>query len=63
MIIILYNDPIPYFVCLAVDIVKEVGCPNLKVQLDLYHAQRTHGNITQTLQDYLQYIGIYITDI
>jgi hydroxypyruvate isomerase len=31
-------------------VVKEVGAPNLKVQLDLYHCQIVEGDLTTTLR-------------
>jgi 2-dehydrotetronate isomerase len=35
----------------------EVGAPNLKVQMDFYHAQIVEGDITQTLRRYMPHIG------
>ena len=34
-------------------IVHEVGAPNLKVQMDLYHLQIVEGDVTMKLQNYL----------
>lgn len=34
-------------------IVEEVGAPNLKVQMDLYHCQRVEGNPAELLRRYL----------
>ncbi|EDO46978.1 predicted protein [Nematostella vectensis] len=41
----------------AIDIIKKVDHHNIKLLLDLFHAQRGHGNLTQTLTDYMPYIG------
>ncbi|XP_065069688.1 putative hydroxypyruvate isomerase [Rhopilema esculentum] len=41
----------------AIEIIKELNCDNVKLLLDLYHHQRTHGDITNTLSNYLPYIG------
>ena len=43
-----------YFLCRtdqAVDILGRVDCLNVKLQLDLYHHQMTHGRIVDTLRD------------
>jgi len=36
---------------------EEVGEPNLKVQMDFYHAQIMEGDLTKTFQKYLPHIG------
>ncbi|QPR27309.1 HPr family phosphocarrier protein [Edwardsiella hoshinae] len=36
----------------ALAIVDEVDRPNLAIQLDLFHAQRVDGNLTQLIRDY-----------
>lgn len=49
-----------YFLSTQADahaIVTEVGAPNLKVQMDLYHAQIVEGDITVKLRRYLPAIG------
>jgi hydroxypyruvate isomerase len=38
-------------------IVEEVGHPNLSVQYDIYHAQRTEGNIITTMTEHRDQIG------
>jgi hydroxypyruvate isomerase len=38
-------------------IVAELGAPNLKVQMDFYHAQIVEGDVIATLQRYLPAIG------
>lgn len=38
-------------------LVEEVGHPNLKVQYDLYHAQRTEGNLVHTIAQRIDQIG------
>eukprot|EP00794_Sanderia_malayensis_P008024 gene8024-8883_t len=41
----------------AVEILKELDCPNIKLLLDLYHHQMTSGNITNTLSNTLPLLG------
>ncbi len=41
----------------AFAIVKEIGSPNLKLLLDLYHTQRMEGNLIETLQQNIGCIG------
>lgn len=44
-------------------LIEEVGHPNLMLQYDLYHAQRTEGNLTSTIRDHIGQIGhIQIAD-
>lgn len=49
-----------YFLALQGDahaIREEVGAPNLKVQMDLYHAQIMEGDLATKLKKYLAHIG------
>jgi len=39
----------------AVDVVKKVNHPNLKLQLDIFHLQLTAGNLTRNIQEFLPY--------
>lgn len=41
----------------AHDIVQEVGEPNLRVQMDLYHCQITEGDLTRRLEKHLPGVG------
>ena len=41
----------------ALDILDEVGASNAFVQYDIYHAQRTEGELAATLQKHLPRIG------
>jgi hydroxypyruvate isomerase len=41
----------------ALDILDEVGAPNALLQYDIYHAQRTEGELAATLQKHLARIG------
>ena len=36
---------------------SEIGAPNLKVQMDLYHAQIVEGDLTEKLRRYIAHIG------
>ncbi len=38
-------------------LLKEVGHPNLFLEYDIYHAQRTEGNLTATLREHISQIG------
>ncbi|WP_319244923.1 2-oxo-tetronate isomerase [uncultured Propionivibrio sp.] len=49
-----------YFLSMQADghaIREEVGAPNLKVQMDFYHAQIMEGDLTKTFQKYSPHIG------
>ena len=41
----------------ALDIIDEVGSDNLRVQYDIYHAQRMEGELANTLSAHLDRIG------
>ncbi|KAH0618707.1 hypothetical protein JD844_018142 [Phrynosoma platyrhinos] len=41
----------------SVAILKKVGNPNLKLQLDIFHCQIMDGNLTQNLETYFPVIG------
>ncbi len=36
---------------------EEVGLPNMRVQMDLYHAQIVEGDLTEKIRHWLPYIG------
>ncbi|XP_064386957.1 putative hydroxypyruvate isomerase [Halichondria panicea] len=40
----------------AVDILKKVDYPNVKLEFDVFHAQRMDGNLTEFLRSHLQYV-------
>lgn len=42
---------------LAFEIIKRVNCSNLKLLLDIFHAQMLHGNLTKLLEDCLPFLG------
>ena len=47
----------------ALAVVRQLAHPNLKIQYDIYHAQRTEGELAHTLQKNLDRIGhIQIAD-
>ncbi|MBX3071533.1 MAG: TIM barrel protein [Thermomicrobiales bacterium] len=49
-----------YIICSphrAFSLVEEVGHPNLKVEYDLYHAQKMEGNLATTIRDHIGQIG------
>ncbi|XP_019387194.1 PREDICTED: putative hydroxypyruvate isomerase [Crocodylus porosus] len=41
----------------AAAILKQVGRPNLKLQLDIFHCQIMEGNLTRTLETYFPLVG------
>lgn len=48
----------------AFEIVREVGSPNVKVLYDLYHEQRTHGNLIEKLEKNIDAVAlIHIADV
>lgn len=54
-----YNAPGYYLTStgLAVDIIREVGAPNLKLMFDCYHVQIIEGDVTRRLEALLPLIG------
>ena len=47
----------------AIQLIDEVGLPNVRVQYDIYHAQREEGELTATFRKHLNRIGhIQIAD-
>lgn len=48
----------------AFDIVKAVDSPALRVLFDLYHEQRTHGNLMEKLENNIALVGlIHVADV
>ena len=48
----------------AFAIVREVGSPKIKVLYDLYHEQRTHGNLIEKLEKNIDAVGlIHVADV
>jgi hydroxypyruvate isomerase len=48
----------------AFAIVKAVDSPSLRVLYDLYHEQRTHGNLIEKLQQHIALVGlIHVADV
>lgn len=48
----------------AFEMVREVGSPNVKVLYDLYHEQRTHGNLIEKLEKNIDAVAlIHIADV
>lgn len=41
----------------AVDLIRELGLPNLKLQFDVYHRQVMRGDVTMALQELMPVIG------
>lgn len=41
----------------AVDVLKQVGSPNIKLLYDCYHTQLMEGNLINTVKDNIEYIG------
>lgn len=47
----------------SANFVRSVGRPNVRIQYDAYHMQRTEGNLTPTIEEHLDLIGhIQIAD-
>ncbi len=48
----------------AFDLVKAVDSPAIRVLYDLYHEQRTHGNLIPKLEDNIELVGlIHVADV
>lgn len=41
----------------ALNVIKKINSPNLKLQLDLFHLQFLRGNLTNNVKDMLPYVG------
>lgn len=41
----------------AVDLIAELGLPNVKLQFDIYHRQLMHGNVTRAIREMFAVIG------
>lgn len=48
----------------AVQLVREVNSPNLKIVLDIYHAQVEQGNVIELIQKYIDDMGyVHVADV
>ncbi|NLG38137.1 MAG: TIM barrel protein [Clostridiales bacterium] len=48
----------------AVEMIREVGSPSVRVLYDVYHQQITEGNLISTIRDNIEYIGhIHVGDV
>ncbi|XP_022912693.2 putative hydroxypyruvate isomerase [Onthophagus taurus] len=54
-----YSIPNYYMNCYnkALNTVKKVGNPNLKIMLDIFHMQHIRGNLSNTIKDLLEHTG------
>ena len=43
---------------LALQLIKDIGSDNLKLQLDIFHLQLLEGNLTNKIKELLPYTGI-----
>ena len=43
---------------LALQLIKDIGSDNLKLQLDIFHLQLLEGNLTNNIKELLPYTGI-----
>jgi 2-dehydrotetronate isomerase len=41
----------------AIDLIGDLGLPNVKLQFDIYHRQIMHGDVTMALRDLIRVIG------
>jgi len=46
---------------LCIDLIKQVGSPNLKLLFDIYHVQIMHGDVIRRIRQHHDYIGHYHT--
>ncbi len=54
------KDAPGYFICnqdLTVDIIKEIGEPNVRLQFDFYHCQIMQGNLAARFENLFDYVG------
>ncbi len=45
----------------CVDLIKQIGSPNMKLLFDIYHVQVMNGDVIRRLRNYKEYIGHYHT--
>jgi len=45
----------------CVDLIKQIGSPNMKLLFDIYHVQVMNGDVIRRLRNYKDYIGHYHT--
>ena len=45
----------------CIDLIKQVGSPNMKLLFDVYHVQVMNGDVTRRLRSYQEHIGHYHT--
>ena len=45
----------------VIDIIKQVGSPNVKLLFDVYHVQIMNGDVIKRIRQYHEYIGHYHT--
>lgn len=41
----------------ALDVIRQINSPNLKLQLDIFHLQHIKGNLTQNIKHLLPHVG------
>jgi len=41
----------------AIDVLKKINSPNLKLQLDIFHLQQIKGDLTNSIKSLLPYVG------
>lgn len=41
----------------AIEVIKTINSPNLKIMLDLFHLQMIKGNLTNTINEIMDYVG------
>ncbi len=48
----------------AIELIKAVGCDNLRIMVDIFHMQRGEGNLTERMRASLPYAGhVQIADV
>ncbi|MCB9077491.1 MAG: TIM barrel protein [Anaerolineaceae bacterium] len=48
----------------AVQLVREVNSPHIKIVLDIYHAQVEQGNVIELIQNYIDDVGyVHVADV
>lgn len=52
-----YNNFFYIEIQTAIEVIKTVNSPNLKIMLDLFHLQMIKGNITNTINEIMDYVG------
>lgn len=53
----IYTNNYPLFPSIAIDIIRRIDSPSIRLMVDIYHLQHIRGNITHSLRELQPHIG------